>query len=286
MGGAVIIALVGSIAPGSWAHQPVMDMAPRWKKGYGFQIRHEWRESDRVKAGDSKVDNPLGRRKTVNTTWLEGVYTFKREARVTFKLPWIDQSRTVNQSGVATRQKGHGMGDAILGLPLKRYSNRGSVTDNWGFTPSLRLPTGSTSDSFPTGDGSTDVGFSLSYSRETPFIYQFYDLFYWINTPGRKGISEGDEIGFDANVGIHPLHSNRTNSGIFLMWDVSTRYKDRGIDGGGDTGGTRISTGPILVLYRDNVMFRAEYSFPAYENVHGSQVSRGQEVKVGIGITF
>ena len=134
--------------------------------------------------------------------------------------------------------------------------------------------------------GSTDVGLSLSYSAESPFLYQFYDLFYWINTRGKAGIAQGDQLGLDMNVGIHPLHSNETNSGMFLMWDVSTRYERQGLDGGGTTGGTRISTGPVLVLYKGNIMFRAEYKFPAYENVEGSQVSRGQEVSIGMGVTF
>jgi len=25
----------------TYAHQPVMDMAPRWEEGYGFQLRHD-----------------------------------------------------------------------------------------------------------------------------------------------------------------------------------------------------------------------------------------------------
>ena len=32
----------------AFAHQPVMDMAPRWSGGYGFQIRHESFGSDRM----------------------------------------------------------------------------------------------------------------------------------------------------------------------------------------------------------------------------------------------
>jgi len=270
----------------AWAHQPVMDMTPRWKGGYGIQTRHVWRGSDQVIAGDSNGDNPLGRKKRVNTTWFEGVYTFKREVRITFKIPFVDQSRTIIQNGVPVQQKGHGLGDAILALPLKMYTNRGAATWNYGFTPSIRLPTGSTSDSYPVGDGSTDLGLSLSYSHETPGIYQFYELFYWNNTRGKKGIAEGDELGLDANVGLHPYHSNETNSGIFVMWDVSARYKDRGIDGGGTTGGVRLSTGPVFVYYRGNMMFRTEYKYPVYEKVNGSQVSYGPEVSVGLGLAF
>ena len=108
----------------------------------------------------------------------------------------------------------------------------------------------------------------------------------WINNEGKRGIHEGNELGFDANVGIHPYHNNLTNSGIFLMADVSARYEDSGQSTSGVTGGTRLSIGPVLVLYRNNIMFRAEYKTPVYEKVFDTQVSRGSEVNIGIGFTF
>lgn len=269
-----------------FAHQPVMDMSPRWKGGYGGQVRHVWHGSDELKDGDSGVPNPVGRRRRVNTTWYEGVYTFSKEARVTFKLPWVDQSRVTVKDGVRQRQADSGWGDLILGFPLKRYTNQPGSTWNIGLTPSVRVPTGSTTADFPVGDGSTDIGLSLSYSHESASLYQFYDLFYWANTRGTKGIAEGDELGLDVNIGLHPFHSNATNSGVFVMWDVSTRHENRGVGTGGATGGTRVSMGPVLVLYRDNVMFRVEYKIPAYERVNGTQVSFGPEVTVGLGISF
>ena len=35
----IVIVILSAIK--SHAHQPVMDMAPRWENGYGFQIRQE-----------------------------------------------------------------------------------------------------------------------------------------------------------------------------------------------------------------------------------------------------
>ena len=93
------------------AHQPVMDMAPRWKGGYGTQVRHVWHGSDTLKDGDADVANPSGRRRRVNTTWVEGVYTFSKEARVTMKLPWINQSRVIVKDGVRRRQADSGDAD-------------------------------------------------------------------------------------------------------------------------------------------------------------------------------
>ena len=96
-----------------------MDMAPRWDEGYGFQVRHALYGSDTLMDGEDEITNPLGLKRYVNTSWLEGVYTFDRSIRATFKLPYIDQRRTKNIGGVGVRQSNSGLGDLILGLPLK-----------------------------------------------------------------------------------------------------------------------------------------------------------------------
>ena len=178
------------------------------------------------------------------------------------------------------------MGDLILGVLLKRYENKASATGNIAITPSIRLPTGSTDGPFPVGDGSTDVGISFSKSMEKANLYQYYDVFYWKNGKGKRGIEEGDELGFDANIGWHPYHDNLSNSGIFAMIDISARHQKRGRDLEGVTGGTRVSMGPVFVYYRQGMMFRAEYKVPVYEKVEGTQVSFGPQFNVGIGFVF
>lgn len=166
---ASVLLLVASSAV--HAHQPVMDMAPRWADGYGFQVRVE-------DFNDQTI------------TWLEGVYTFDKSIRATFKLPHVDGE----------------FGDLILGLPLKKYTNAGARTSNWSVTPSVQLPTGS--------QGEWDAGLSLSYSSETPKYYQLFDLYSW-----------GDRTGLDINVG---LSFPGEGGGKFLMWDVSLLTSDYG----------------------------------------------------------
>ena len=282
----VVLLLTAGLPATGMAHQPVMDMAPRWQGGIGFQVRNEYRFSDDLLSGDSDVPNPLGRDRRVNTTWLEGVYTFKRELRVTAKIPWVEQSRVVIQNGAPLKQTGSGIGDSILGLQIKHYYNREASTGNFGLTPSIRFPTGSTGDAYPVGDGSWDVGVSASFSAEMANLYQFYDLFYWHNSKGDRGIDAGDEFGLDVNIGIHPYHDNLHNIGIFVMGDLSVRYQGPGTDTAGRTGGKLISLGPVLVGYWNNIMLRTEVKFPAYENVFGEQVSRGIDFNVGLGVTF
>ena len=204
----------------AFAHQPVMDMAPRWEGGYGVQVRAENFSSQ-------------------TTTWLEGVYTFKPSVRITLKLPYVDDN----------------VGDLIVGVPLKKYKNLGAFTSNWSVTPSLQLPTGE--------GGEWDAGLSVAYSAETPSFYQLYDLYAW-----------SDRVGFDMNLGIHPVHNDQTNSGVFAMWDVSLLASDAG---------DRIQTGPVLMFYRQNVMARIEYKALVYER---DSVWHGGYVSVSIGFVF
>jgi hypothetical protein len=268
------------------AHQPVMDMAPRWEDGYGIQVRHVSRYSDKLIEKNNDLVNPNGLKRIKRTTWLEGVYTFDRAKRITVKVPWVEQYRTTLIGAQVTRQKDKGLGDIIIGVPLKLYENKSKSTQNFGFTPSIRIPTGKTSGDYPIADGSTGLGLSFSYSTEDPKWYQMYDLFYWINTEGTRDQKPGNELGLDINWGYHPYHNNDTNSGMFIMSDITARYKEEGSTISGNNAGARVSAGPVLVLYRGNVMFRAEYSIPVWEYALDQTVSYGQELNVGIGITF
>jgi hypothetical protein len=153
------------------AHQPVMDMAPRWDEGYGFQTRVEHFNS-------------------VTTTWLEGVYTWDKSVRATFKLPYREGA----------------WGDLILSLPLKKYKNEANRTSNWSFTPSVQIPTSSDQNEW-------DLGLSFSYSAENQRVYQLFDLYIW-----------EDRVGFDMNIGIADRLGQ--GQGFFWLWDVSALTTD------------------------------------------------------------
>ena len=113
----IILVLTGI----GWAHQPVMDMAPRWAGGWGFQFRFETLGSDKLLNGEASEAGLSHYRKT---TWFEGVYTWKRSIRATFKLPYhqIENKYQLFDYG-DPMVKGSGLGDLILALPLKKYFN-------------------------------------------------------------------------------------------------------------------------------------------------------------------
>ncbi len=287
MKSSIVIFMLIAVVP-AYAHQPVMDMAPRWADGFGFQLRHEYFGSDNLRQGSDKTVNVFGIERFVDTTWLEGVYTFDRSVRVTIKIPYVDQRRIKLINGGSVKQTASGIGDVVLGLPLKRYKNHGSTTQNYGITPSIRIPTGKNSGDFPISDGSWDVGLSVSYAWENPRIYQLYDLYYWKQGSGKRGMQSGDSWGLDVNVGLHPWHDNDKNAGIFALWDISAHHDEapNSLNLTTASGGDRVHTGPVFIYYRDNFMVRAEIKMLAYERVEGISTSRGNEYSLAIGFTF
>ena len=207
-----------TIATTAMAHQPVMDMAPRWNGGYGIQTRLELNGSS-------------------NKTWLEGVYTFKPAVRMTLKLPFEDGE----------------LGDAIFAVPLKRYYNEGAFTSNWSITPSVRAPTG--------GGSNWDAGFGVSYNSESRDVYQLYDLY-----------RLGDTTGLDINVGA--VFANGRGSSWFTLWDITATDSPSG---------QRLLSGPVLVYFKRNVIFRAEYKLEVIDN---DNEKNGDFINLGVGVVY
>ncbi len=242
-----------------FAHQPVMDMAPRWSGGYGFQIRHESFGSDRTINDKDMLSSYYQQ-----TYWLEGVYTWHRSKRITFKLPY----HKADEKNGNIKFTDNAVGDLILAVPLKKYSNLNRSTQNFGFTPQVRIPL---LDEKGIESGHLGAGVSLAYTLESFSFYQFYDVFGWVYD------DKDDQLGLDVNLGIHPYHNNNTNTGVFLIWDLSCRWEESS---------TILLSGPVLMPYRQNMMARLEVKFPVVENGKSTQLSRGLTINTGIGFVF
>ncbi len=254
-----------------FAHQPVMDMAPRWAGGWGFQFRYERLGSDKE---IGREFGSLSKSYYQHTTWIEGVYTWKRSIRATFKMPYhqISNERQLVDWGNPTLSYS-GIGDPIIAVSLKKYFNMERSTANFGFTPQIRLKTGDNSDLLTSKRG---YGLSLSYNTESFKYYQLYDVFGWILD------DESKMIGLDVNLGWHPIHNNETNSGVFVMWDGTYRLNwDK--DGNSDS---RLYTGPVAMFYKAGIMVRVDIKVPIIEKVEKASLSKGTIIQTGIGFVF
>lgn len=282
---------LAALLPGAaGAHQPVMDMAPRWSGGSGLQVRYESLASADLWSGGSRVDNPLGLTSARRTTWVEGVYTFDRSVRVTFKQPYHRLERRVQTGGGAADLDARGLGDLILALPIKHYANQMDYTWNLALNPSVTLPTGETGGALPLGRGTVDYGLSVSYAREAAHTFGLWDLFTKVHTEGFDGRREGHEIGFDMNVGFYPWLNSAREFSMLLLWGTHVRHerKDRPASGApdGDSGGVTLEMAPIFVVLWRNYAFRLETYFPVYRRLNGTQLVNDYAFQVGVGMTF
>ena len=105
------------------ADDPIMNMMPRWSGGWGYQVHYEYINETDLLMGSKKVYP--GFSEEINVMHLEGVYTWKKEIRITAKLPYVlDAEREMpDGSGGKLIQKDSGWGDLNLALPLKKYFN-------------------------------------------------------------------------------------------------------------------------------------------------------------------
>lgn len=274
----------------TFAHQPVMDMTPRWRGGFGIQFRYEQLVRDRLVQGGNFVSNPLGFRSESSILWTEGVYTFTREHRITFKMPYAVKRALVQKDGQLRELTESGAGDVILGFQNKYYFNESHYTGNFSFTPSIFLPTGSTSRELSLGRGTVDYGVSLSASVEMFNIYTYLDLFSQFRTKGSDGTRPGNVIAFDLDLGVHPYHNMAENLGIFLMMAINGRQygRDRLPTGeeNPNSGGRTFEIAPTFVFYWNNVMLRAQYHLPVYRDLNGTQLAESSKLNLGVGIVF
>ena len=84
--------LIGSaLLPHLQADQPIMNMMPRWNGGYGMQTLLENIDKQDLKLGDSVHTKGLSEQ--IQTLHLQGVYTWTRAVRMTFKVPYTLAAR-------------------------------------------------------------------------------------------------------------------------------------------------------------------------------------------------
>ena len=264
--------LLATLFAGAWvtyADQPIMNEVPRWEGGYGVQVFQEWRWSDDLMRGRRDLPNPEDLRYEKRITHFEGVYTWRKWIRVTAKLPWVEQKRRIIDTDGSVRwQRSSGLDDAKLALPLRYYTNRPRYSGHFGIAPQIRFG-GDDNDSFRVSDGSTDYGMSLTYERESPSIKISGDLTYWWEQ------DSGQEDDWSVDVGIGWNFHDRGA----LLWE--TEYIDEPDNyewlGGGPT---------LFWNFNDLLMGRIEYKFALDERVDGQGLSRGDSLRIGLGLVF
>ena len=106
--------LVMGLALNARADQPIMNMMPRWDGGYGIQVLAETIHRSDLKQGKEVLAR--GHREEIQQLHLQGVYTWDRAIRLTFKLPYVTEARREIPGAGSSKTIEHdkGWGDLTL----------------------------------------------------------------------------------------------------------------------------------------------------------------------------
>lgn len=263
-------ALLGLSALGSRADQPIFNEMPRWDNGWGFQLIQEYRHERDLLSGNTVVGP--GFSENIHLLHLEGVYTWDRSIRLTFKLPYVIDARRelLTIGGGKFAQHDEGFGDATVALPLKRYFNLDGRSGSWTVAPQLRIPFAK-DDAYAVYDHQWGNGLSLGYETAT------YRFGFGVGATG--WVFYGDdaaELTGNMHVGC-TLRAFGSNGHI--NWVNRFHYED--------DGAFTISSGPMLYWrFTDTIHGQVDWLLDLSDRQGQLDHGNGNAVRVGIGFVF
>ncbi|CAI8289166.1 MAG: Uncharacterised protein [Opitutia bacterium UBA7350] len=265
-----LFALLVSIHSTSFADQPIMNMMPRWDGGYGIQVLAENIHHSDLKKGKDVIAS--GHSETIQQLHLQGVYTWDRSVRLTFKLPYVTDARREVPvvGGTKTIEHDSGWGDLTLALPLKKYFNLNQRTGNWSLTPQLRVPLGNKANDYSIAKRVWGGGLSLGYETETYDFYFATSLTAWtFESPEAAEWSASFDLGWNVR------------NDLQLLWESDFKWDDEDA--------FTLSAGPAFYWrYSDRVHTRLEWKhdFVSHMGSDRAQYGNGDRINLGIGLVY
>jgi hypothetical protein len=256
--------------PSSRGEQPIFNEMPRWDGGWGFQFIQEYRHERDLLSGNTVVGP--GFSEDIHLLHLEGVYTWDKSIRLTFKLPYVLDARRelLGIGGSKFVQHDEGFGDATVALPLKRYFNLDGRSGSWTLAPQLGIPF-ARDDAYAVYDHQWGNGLSLGYETET------YRFKFGVGATGWVFYGD-DEAELTGNIEVgYNLRGLGSNGHI--KWSNRFHYED--------DGAFTISTGPVLYWrFTDTIHGQIDWLHDLSDRQGLLDHGNGNAVRVGVGFVF
>lgn len=253
-----------------FSDEPIMNMMPRWSGGWGYQVHYEHRTKNDLLLGSNQLYK--GFSEQIDLLHIEGVYTWKKEIRLTAKLPVVlDAVREMpDGAGGKIIQKDSGAGDLKIALPLKKYFNLDGRSGSWTFKPMLRIPL-SDKDDYDFYYKEFGTGLGAGYETETSNFYWGIGTGWWIFHGDRPA-----ELHSSLDFGYN-FETANSNGSVF--WENDFHYED-------DESKT-LSAGPALYFnHNDTIHTRIEWKHDFIDHQGILDHGNGNSFKVGIGWVF
>ena len=252
--------------------QPIMNMMPRWDGGYGVQALAETIHRSDLKLGDVVVGK--GFSEDIQLLHLQGVYTWDRSVRLTFKLPYIvsAQREVLGIDNQKEEQHNKGIGDLTLALPLKQYFNLSARSGNWSIVPQIIIPLGAADGkhNYSVADRVWGGGISLGYETETYHWFFAASASAWAYES-----SMSNQWGGSVDLGL------KSGDRLLYLWesDFKLDAEDAFI----------LSAGPaVYYRFSDTIHTRFEWKHDFISRVSERQAeyANGDRISFGIGFVF
>jgi len=252
------------------ADQPIMNMMPRWDGGYGFQVLVDTIHRSDLKQGNDVVGD--GFTEDITRLHLQGVYTWDRSIRLTFKLPYVIDARREVLGANADKvvQHDQGLGDLTLALPLKHYFNLATRSGNWTVAPQVRVPLGNKDNSYQVADRVWGTGVSIGYETETYHWFFATSASAWVfEDPEPAEWSWSIDLGWNARDNMQ------------ILWESDFKWDDEDA--------LFLSAGPAFYWrLNDHTHTRIEWKHDFISDVstHAPDHGNGDRLSIGIGFVF
>lgn len=265
------IVLFFALCPQSRADQPVFDEMPRWDGGWGVQLVQEYRLNRDLLKGTTPVGDDL--REDVHILNIEGVYTWHKWIRATFKLPVILDARRewLTNDGERVEQRDRGLGNLTMTVPLKHYFNRDGLSGSFTFAPFTVAPLG-VKDEYDVFRRYWSLGFSTGVEAETFTLLYGASLKARFYPRGERATLVGvhAHLGYNINVDGHSGH-------VKVHLHLHHRLD----------GTVRFTAGPLVYwkitdVWHVQAKWIHEFYYFAGEQLHGN----GERFTLGAAVVF
>ena len=267
-----IKALLGVVFSG-WvglADEPIMNMMPRWDNGWGLQLIDEYRHEDDLLLGSRTAYS--GFTEDVHILHFQGVYTWDRSVRLTYKIPYVLNARREMPDGVGGKRVEHdnGIGDATLALPLKKYFNLDGRSGSWTFKPMLRVPLAG-DDNYEIYDNEWGAGLGLGYEFEMHRLAFVSSISSWTYEQ-----EDPSEVHLTLDLG-YKVDARGTNGTLF--WETDFQYEDDGSE--------TLLAGPAFYWnFNDTIHMRLEWKHDYYDRQGMLDHGNGDRFLLSLGVVF